>query len=164
MKISSRTLIPSEIVDMITNYYPFNDYYRTKFEPSTNTLIITGCVEIPVHPSCCRVIADDENVLGYLEKISYRYGPKIIGWYHSHSSGYGSRHTENRPSCCCKSCIQTQTMWQCQYPQFIGIVLDPFKTVRDKKLDITAFRSLPRLKHTKFYSLKISYFIHPLVM
>lgn len=103
-----------------------------------NTFVVTDAFRLPVEGTETRVNAQDEAneyMVSYLQ--SCRDAGRMenaVGWYHSHP-GYG----------CWLSGIDvmTQDMQQLSGP-FVAVVIDPERTISAGKVDIGAFRTLPK--------------------
>ena len=101
---------------------------------------ISGSFRLPVEGTETRVNAGDsanEFMVNYTEQNeSTRFSnDSVCGWYHSHP-GYG----------CWLSGIDvaTQSLYQSHQEPFVAIVIDPVKTSLTGKVEIGAFRTLPR--------------------
>lgn len=132
---------------------------------SKNNFIVTRTFELPVLGTETRVNAQSESyeyMVQYIDKIIEQdeiYGnEKVVGWYHSHP-GYD----------CWLSSIdmRTQDLNQSFQDPYLAIVVDPLKSIQDKKISIGAFRTVkldknlsnqPDVEELSFYRLGISMF------
>ncbi|KAK5774128.1 COP9 signalosome catalytic subunit RRI1 PWA37_001137 [Arxiozyma heterogenica] len=132
---------------------------------SKNNFIVTRTFELPVLGTETRVNAQSESyeyMVQYIDKIIEQdeiYGnEKVVGWYHSHP-GYD----------CWLSSIdmRTQDLNQSFQDPYLAIVVDPLKSIQDKKIFIGAFRTVkldknlssqPDVEELSFYRLGISMF------
>ena len=103
-----------------------------------NGIIVNDVYPLPVEGTETRVNAQAEGyeyMVQYLECLK-QVGRKehIVGWYHSHP-GYG----------CWLSGIDvaTQSLNQNFQDPYLAVVVDPFKTVKQGKVEIGAFRTFP---------------------
>ena len=106
---------------------------------------ISDCFRLPVEGTETRVNAGDsanEYMIAFTEQNEgTRFSnDTVCGWYHSHP-GYG----------CWLSGIDvaTQSLYQSHQEPFVAIVIDPIKTSLTGKVEIGAFRTLPRSDATR---------------
>ncbi|KAK6465247.1 JAB1/Mov34/MPN/PAD-1 ubiquitin protease-domain-containing protein [Scheffersomyces coipomensis] len=105
-----------------------------------NCIIVMDVYPLPVEGTETRVNAQAEGyeyMVQYLEfnkQLPVHKGENIVGWYHSHP-GYG----------CWLSGIDVATQATNQNFQdpYLAIVIDPLKTLRQRKVEIGAFRTFP---------------------
>lgn len=104
----------------------------------SSSIIVCDVYPLPVEGTETRVNAQSEAyeyMVQYLELLK-KVGREehIVGWYHSHP-GYG----------CWLSGIDvaTQSLNQNFQDPYLAIVVDPIRTVNQRKVDIGAFRAFP---------------------
>ena len=126
---------------------------------SSNNFIVTRTFELPILGTETRVNAQSESyeyMVRYVNNIIDQDGgvpgsEKVVGWYHSHP-GYG----------CWLSGIdmRTQDLNQSFQDPYLAIVVDPLKSVRDKRISIGAFRTVKKGngEELSFYPLDITIF------
>lgn len=106
------------------------------------TIIVMDVYQLPVEGTETRVNAQAEGyeyMVQYLESLKASGHPEhIVGWYHSHP-GYG----------CWLSGIDvgTQALNQNFQDPYLALVIDPFKTSSQNKVEIGAFRTYPEDKN-----------------
>ncbi|TGJ85589.1 hypothetical protein E0Z10_g3135 [Xylaria hypoxylon] len=104
-----------------------------------DTIVVTDAFGLPVEGTETRVNAQDdanEYMIQYLQ-LSRDQGSReenVVGWYHSHP-GYG----------CWLSGIDvgTEQMQQKFNDPFVGVVIDPDRTISAGRVEIGAFRTFP---------------------
>ena len=101
---------------------------------------ISDCFRLPVEGTETRVNAGEsanEYMVGFTEynERTKSTNDPVCGWYHSHP-GYG----------CWLSGIDvaTQSLYQSHQEPFVAIVIDPVRTGITGKVEIGAFRTLPK--------------------
>jgi COP9 signalosome complex subunit 5 len=101
---------------------------------------ISDCFRLPVEGTETRVNAGEsanEYMVQYIDQNDETQftNDSVCGWYHSHP-GYG----------CWLSGIDvdTQSLYQSHQEPFVAIVIDPVRTTLTGKVEIGAFRALPR--------------------
>lgn len=132
---------------------------------SKNSFIVTRVFELPILGTETRINAQSESyeyMVQYIDKVIEQdeiYGnEKVVGWYHSHP-GYD----------CWLSSIdmRTQDLNQSFQDPYLAIVVDPLKSLQDKRISIGAFRTVKIDKNSSnqygveelsFYRLGISIF------
>ncbi|CEP64640.1 COP9 signalosome catalytic subunit RRI1 LALA0_S12e03532g [Lachancea lanzarotensis] len=105
----------------------------------TRNVVVYDSYALPVEGTETRVNAQLESyeyMVQYMNEV-YDSRPEkfhIVGWYHSHP-GYG----------CWLSGIdvQTQELNQTYQDPYVAVVVDPKKTLEEKRLSIGAFRTIP---------------------
>jgi COP9 signalosome complex subunit 5 len=104
-----------------------------------NTMIVMDTFALPVKQSAIQVnpmVESYEYIVNYIMTLN-QVGrlENALGWYHSHP-GYG----------CWFSTIDVNTQLNNQQymEPFLGIVIDPKRTMSSGKVDIGAFRTYPR--------------------
>lgn len=103
-------------------------------------IIVYDCFLLPVEGTETRVNAQLESyeyMVQYMSEIVDKNAKSwnIVGWYHSHP-GYGCWLSGTD--------VQTQELNQQFQDPYVAIVVDPKKSLQDQKLNIGAFRTLPR--------------------
>ncbi|SCU87798.1 LADA_0E06216g1_1 [Lachancea dasiensis] len=105
----------------------------------TTSIMVLDCYALPVEGTETRVNAQSESYEYMVQYMNEIYGTNqanlhIVGWYHSHP-GYG----------CWLSGIdvQTQELNQTFQDPYVALVVDPTKSLREKRLSIGAFRTIP---------------------
>lgn len=125
-----------------------------------NQFVVFDCYELPVEGTETRVNAQSESY-EYMVQYMSEMVPEtqnIVGWYHSHP-GYD----------CWLSAIDmhTQDLNQNHQDPYLAIVVDPTKSLQEKKLAIGAFRTFHVPSETEnedcdaslqFYDLNLSIF------
>lgn len=122
-----------------------------------NQIIVFDCFELPVEGTETRVNAQSESYEYMVQYMSEMVSAPhtIVGWYHSHP-GYD----------CWLSNIDmhTQDLNQKYQDPYVGIVVDPIKSLSQRKLAIGAFRTIddensPNGEQSlQFYELKLTPF------
>jgi len=111
--------------------------------PDGNTLVIMDCVELPVEGTETRVVADDEKVLGFMTRMQDRIESlrkdRFIGWYHSHPFDVGVHSNAFFSG----TDVNTQLMWQLQFGKWVGIVVDPLRSLAKQKVELGCFMAYP---------------------
>lgn len=99
-----------------------------------NQIVIFDCFELPVVGTETRVNAQSESYEYMVQYMSEMVSPPltIVGWYHSHP-GYD----------CWLSNIDmhTQDLNQKYQDPYVGVVVDPIRSLKESKLAIGAFRT-----------------------
>lgn len=119
--------------------------------------VVFDLFELPVEGTETRVNAQTESyeyMVQYVDEMLPQ-NQNIVGWYHSHP-GYD----------CWLSSIDmhTQQLNQNFQDPYVAIVIDPHKSIKDRKLCMGAFRTIqePNMQENddllEFYELKISIF------
>lgn len=118
---------------------------------SNDTIVVKDCYSLPVQGTETRVNAHMESYEYMVQYLDAFVGKedKIVGWYHSHP-GYGCWLSNID--------IQTQSLNQNYQDPYIAIVVDPKKSLEEKRLEIGAFRTIPSKESNKndaFYPLNV---------
>lgn len=109
-----------------------------------NKFIVTRTFALPVQGTETRVNAQSESyeyMVQYIDELidngKVSTNEKVVGWYHSHP-GYD----------CWLSSIDmmTQDLNQSFQDPYVAIVVDPLKSIKDKKIAIGAFRTIKEEK------------------
>jgi len=161
---------------------------------SLGTLVVSDVFPLPVEGAETRVLADDQEVLNYMIdlgesiEVSRPQGEHFIGWYHSHPFD-----VEIHTHCFMSSTdITTQLGWQRVEDRngnpWLGIVIDPLRSLAKGRPEIGAFRAYPpeftappnetpdgRIEHddktrverwgscwNRYHALKVTYFMSSL--
>jgi len=106
--------------------------------------IIMDAIELPVEGSENSVIAGDEKILTHMTRVAERIESlresRIIGWYHSHPFDYNPKMS----NCFFSNVdIQNQLQWQLAYKKFVGIVVDPLRSIERGIVEIASFMAYP---------------------
>ncbi|QLL32560.1 hypothetical protein HG536_0D00820 [Torulaspora globosa] len=119
-----------------------------------NQFIVFDCFELPVEGTETRVNAQSESYEYMVQYMSEMVSAPhtVVGWYHSHP-GYD----------CWLSNIDmhTQDLNQKYQDPYLGIVVDPVKSLKENRLAIGAFRTMPSESahdgedSLQFYELKL---------
>ncbi|QLQ79436.1 hypothetical protein HG537_0C00830 [Torulaspora globosa] len=122
-----------------------------------NQFVIFDCFELPVEGTETRVNAQSESYEYMVQYMSEMVSTPhtVVGWYHSHP-GYD----------CWLSNIDmhTQDLNQKYQDPYVGIVVDPVKSLKENRLAIGAFRTISSEnahdgeESLQFYELKLSPF------
>jgi COP9 signalosome complex subunit 5 len=108
-----------------------------------STIIIMDAIELPIEGSETKVVADDESVLGFMTRMQDRVEElrkdRFIGWYHSHPFDVGV-HSNAFFSA---TDVNTQLMWQLQFGKWVGIVVDPLRSLFKQKIELDTFMAYP---------------------
>ncbi|ODV96715.1 hypothetical protein PACTADRAFT_20899, partial [Pachysolen tannophilus NRRL Y-2460] len=103
-----------------------------------NSIVVMDCYPLPVEGTETRVNAQSEGyefMVQYLDNLKkLNRFENIVGWYHSHP-GYG----------CWLSGIDvaTQSLNQQFQDPYLAVVIDPERTMANKRVEIGAFRTYP---------------------
>lgn len=121
-----------------------------------NQFIVFDCFELPVEGTETRVNAQSESYEYMVQYMSEMVSAPhtVVGWYHSHP-GYD----------CWLSNIDmhTQDLNQRYQDPYVGLVVDPVKSLKENRLAIGAFRTISNEsadgeESLQFYELKLSPF------
>ena len=113
-----------------------------------NTLVVTDVFPLPVTGFETQVVADDENVINYMIKLSdmveVTRKERLMGWYHSHPFDVDEAHNH----CFLSSTdLSTQLSWQNAEDgngnPFLAIVIDPLRSFAKNTAELSAFRAYP---------------------
>lgn len=109
-----------------------------------DTYIIMDVIELPVEGSENAVIASDEKVLTFMARVTDRIEAlresRCIGWYHSHPFDYNPKMS----NCFFSNVdIQNQLTWQMAYKKFVGIVVDPLRSIERGIVEMGCFMAYP---------------------
>jgi len=119
--------------------------------PSTgadkHVLIVTDAFPLPIEGAETRVLADDQEVLNYMismmENLEKTRKERFMGWYHSHPFDvdvYSHCHLSGTD-------VSTQLQWQRSEDGFgspwLGIVIDPLRSLAKNRPEFGAFRAFP---------------------
>ncbi|KAH8072081.1 hypothetical protein JL721_3992 [Aureococcus anophagefferens] len=171
---------PLEVMGMMLGY-PSDEH--------KHTLVVTDVFPLPVTGFETQVVADDENVINYMIKLSdmveVTRKERLMGWYHSHPFDVDEAHNH----CFLSSTdLSTQLSWQnAEDPNgnpFLAIVIDPLgpsrRTRRSSRPSglpadgVAAAEPVPRRVHrdrgpkrvevwgscwNRYYELKVEYFM-----
>ena len=114
---------------------------------NTRTLVVTDVFPLPVEGAETRVLADDQEVMNYMinlgESLERTRAERFMGWYHSHPFD-----VEAHSHCFMSSTdIATQLAWQRAEDRngnpWLGIVVDPLRSLAKGKPEMGAFRAYP---------------------
>jgi len=117
-------------------------------DPDTpRTLVVTDAFPLPIEGFETRVIAEDEDVLNHMIKLSESMErtrrEKFMGWYHSHPFDVGI-HSHCYLS---QTDISSQLLWQrSEDPHgnpFVAIVIDPLRSLAKNVPELKVFRVYP---------------------
>jgi len=117
-------------------------------DPDTpKTLVVTDAFPLPIEGFETRVVADDANVVNHMiqlgECLEATRNEKFMGWYHSHPFDLGD-HSHCFFS---QTDLSTQLQWQrAEDPHgnpFVGIVVDPLRSIHQGVPELKAFRAYP---------------------
>jgi len=105
-----------------------------------DSYIIMDVIELPVEGAENAVIASDEKVLVFMSRVTDRIealrDSRVIGWYHSHPFDYNPRMS----NCFFSNIdIQNQLSWQMAYKKFVGIVVDPLRSIARGTVEMGCF-------------------------
>jgi len=109
-----------------------------------DTYIIMDVIELPVEGSENAVIASDEKVLTFMARVTDRIEAlresRCIGWYHSHPFDYNPKMS----NCFFSNVdIQNQLQWQMAYQKFVGIVIDPLRSIARGIVEMGCYMAYP---------------------
>lgn len=109
-----------------------------------DSYIIMDVIELPVQGAENAVVAADEKVLVFMSRVAERVEAlresRVIGWYHSHPFDYNPRMT----NCYFSNIdIQNQLSWQMMYKKFVGIVIDPLRSIARGTVEMGCFMAYP---------------------
>ena len=130
---------PLEVMGMMLGY-PSDEH--------KHTLVVTDVFPLPVTGFETQVVADDENVINYMIKLSdmveVTRKERLMGWYHSHPFDVDEAHNH----CFLSSTdLSTQLSWQnAEDPNgnpFLAIVIDPLRSFAKNSSELAAFRAYP---------------------
>ena len=130
---------PLEVMGMMLGY-PSDEH--------KHTLVVTDVFPLPVTGFETQVVADDENVINYMIKLSdmveVTRKERLMGWYHSHPFDVDEAHNH----CFLSSTdLSTQLSWQnAEDPNgnpFLAIVIDPLRSFAKNASELAAFRAYP---------------------
>jgi COP9 signalosome complex subunit 5 len=119
--------------------------------PSTgadkHAIIVTDAFPLPVEGAETRVLADDQEVMNYMielsENLEKTRKERFIGWYHSHPFDVDV-HSHCHLSA---TDVSTQLQWQRSEDNFgspwLGIVIDPLRSLAKSRPEFGAFRAFP---------------------
>ena len=112
------------------------------------TLLVTDVFPLPVEGAETRVLADDQEVMNYMISLGEslertRPSEMFMGWYHSHPFD-----VEVHSHCFMSATdIATQLAWQRAEDRngnpWLGIVVDPLRSLAKGKPELGAFRAYP---------------------
>lgn len=112
-----------------------------------NSLVVTDSFALPIDGFETKVIADDQPVLDFMIELSETLGETrketFMGWYHSHpfDVGVGNHCYLSTTD------VQTELHWQrAEDPQgnpWVGLVIDPLRSVAKGRPEFGAFRAYP---------------------
>ena len=112
------------------------------------TLLVTDVFPLPVEGAETRVLADDQEVMNYMISLGdslerTRPSEMFMGWYHSHPFD-----VEVHSHCFMSATdITTQLAWQRAEDRngnpWLGIVVDPLRSLAKGKPELGAFRAYP---------------------
>jgi len=106
--------------------------------------IIMDAIELPVEGSENSVIASDDKVLTHMARVAERIEAlresRVVGWYHSHPFDYNPKMS----NCFFSNVdIQNQLQWQIAYKKFVGIVVDPLRSIERGIVELGCFMAYP---------------------
>merc|ERR1719474_1858081 len=109
-----------------------------------DTYIIMDVIELPVEGAENSVIADDQKTMIFMSRVTDRLSElrdeRVIGWYHSHPFDYNPKSSH----CFFSNIdIQNQLAWQMAYKKFVGIVVDPLRSIARGTVDMGCFMAYP---------------------
>ena len=120
---------------------------RPGIGPDRNSLIVTDAFALPIDGFETKVVADDQQVINFMIELSdtleLTRKDKFMGWYHSHPFD-----VEVNSHCFFSTTdVQTQLHWQrSEDPHgnpWIGIVIDPLRSLAKGRPELGAFRAFP---------------------
>lgn len=112
-----------------------------------NSIIVTDSFALPIEGAETKVLADDTAVQNFMIELSdtleQTRKERFIGWYHSHPFD-----VEVHSHCYMSTTdVQTQLQWQrAEDPHgnpWIGIVIDPLRSLAKGRPEFGAFRAFP---------------------
>lgn len=118
--------------------------------PSTTdktSLIVTDAFALPIEGAETKVVADDQEVMNFMIELSSSLeatrSERFMGWYHSHPFD-----VEVHSHCFLSSTdVSTQLQWQrSEDPHgnaWVGIVIDPLRSLAKGRPEFGAFRVFP---------------------
>jgi len=130
---------PLEVMGMLLGY---------PHDEEKHTLVVTDVYPLPVTGFETQVVADDEEVINYMIKLSdlieVTRKERLMGWYHSHPFDVDEAHNH----CFLSSTdLSTQLAWQNAEDgngnPFLAIVIDPLRSFAKNTAELSAFRAYP---------------------
>jgi len=112
-----------------------------------NTLVVTDSFALPIEGAETKVLADDQAVQNFMielsETLEQTRKERFMGWYHSHPFD-----VEVNSHCYLSTTdVQTQLQWQrAEDPHgnpWLGIVIDPLRSLAKGRPELGAFRAFP---------------------
>lgn len=105
-----------------------------------DTYIIMDIIELPVEGAENTVVADDPKTMKFMwsavERLEALRDERMIGWYHSHPFDYNPQMS----NCFFSNIdIQNQLSWQMAYKKFVGIVVDPLRSLKRGVVEVRSF-------------------------
>lgn len=117
-----------EVMGLLVGKVVFDQYY------------IMDVIELPVEGAENTVVAGDPETMVYMTRVVDRLeklrDERLIGWYHSHPFKY----TPHQSHCYFSNIdIQNQLSWQMAYKKFVGIVIDPERSLKRGVVECRSF-------------------------